>query len=274
MQPDAKPYVPLSPVSSVKLARALNTPGGIGPEIHPGSGNSMSMQRVWAVFLVVALLSGPVSYLRASSAALGRMIPHSSAQLNGVTVYLESTVFSGDVVNTPSDSFAVFLLARGNQLQLGPASEVRLVQAEAAPVVVLERGAVLVGRGEGKPIAVQARGLLLRPQGVGRYEVAVTEKGVVVAATDSDVTVHAANQSFLVAAGKAMRFEVADGPQRPVGARADDGVAWGVILGASIAAGAAGVLLGWLIANNRAQDRCLQRVRAISPTAPESVCDF
>jgi hypothetical protein len=234
----------------------------------------MSMQRLLAVFLAVALLSGPASYLSAGGTAVGRIIPRSSVQLNGVTVYLESTIFSGDIVNTPSDGFAVFLLARGNQLQLGPASQMRLVQAEAAPVVVLERGAVLARRGDGKPIAVEARGLLLRPQGAGRYEVAVTEKAVVVAATDSAVTVHAANRSFSVAAGKAMRFEVADGPQRPVGARADDGVAWGVILGASIAAGAAGVLVGWLIANNRAQDRCLQRVRAISPTAPESVCDF
>jgi len=233
----------------------------------------MSMQSVLAAFLAVALVSGPVSSLRASDAVLGRVIPRSSAQLNGTTVFLESTVFSGDIVSTPSDGFAVFLFAYGNQLQLGPASEVRLLQVEADAVAVLERGAVLV-RSDGQAIAVQARGLLLSPQGAGHYEVAVTEKAVVVSATHSAVTVHAANRSFPVAAGKAMRFEVADGRQGPVGARAGEGVAWGVVLGVSIAAGAAGVLIGWLIATNRSQDRCLQRVRAISPTVPESVCDF
>jgi len=233
----------------------------------------MSMQRVLAAFLAVALVSGPVSSLRASDAVLGRVIPRSSAQLNGITVFLESTVFSGDIVDTPPDSFAVFLLANGNQLQLGPASEVRLLQVEVGPLAVLERGAVLV-RSDGQAIAVQARGLLLSPQAAGRYEVAVTGNAVVVAATHSAVTVHAANRSFSVAAGKAMRFEVADGWQGPVGAKAAGGVPRGLILGMSIAAGAAGVLAGWLIANNRSQGRCLQRVRAISPTVPESVCDF
>ena len=104
----------------------------------------MSMQRVLAAFLAVALVSGPVSSLRASDAVLGRVIPRSSAQLNGITVFLESTVFSGDIVDTPPDSFAVYLLANGNQLQLGPASEVRLLQVEVGPLAVLERGAVLV----------------------------------------------------------------------------------------------------------------------------------
>ncbi len=213
----------------------------------------------------------------AANVALGKVVPRGPADLNGTRLALETTVYSGDTVTTPAEGLALVLLSKGDQVHVGPTSEVRLTDTESGILATLEQGAVLARSGGGQTISVRARGLLVNPQSPAWYGVALPENAVVVSAEQGAVTVRGTNQSYEVPAGKAIRFEVAPGPQAPAGAGAGAGMGPGAAaaIGVAISVGVA-VPIGWLIADKLADDArreaCIEAIKAVSPTAPTDRC--
>lgn len=204
---------------------------------------------------------------------LGKALSQGDAELNGTRLQLETTVYSGDTLTTADAGLAVVFFSQGDQLHLGPASQVQVAQTDGNLVADLARGAVLARSGIGQTVSVRARGLTVNPEAPTRYEVVVQEKAVVVAARQAAVTVRDATQTFTVAAGNAMRFELAADQPPPAGT----GVVWGFtgaqVIAIAAAAAGGGFLAGWLIADKRAENSCKDKVRALSPAVPESVCE-
>ncbi len=232
---------------------------------------SFRVRPLLSIFVAALLACSPLQSTLAGNTAIGKVVPRGPAELNGSRLALETTAYAGDTVKTSSDGRAVVLLPNDAQVHVGPASRVQLLATEEAVMANLSEGALLARSGKEQAVAVQALGLRISPQGEARYVVALAENAVLVSSGEGTVSVEAVGSSHSVPAGRTMRFELAPASQGP---GTGGGVAWGVVLGVSIAAGAAGVLIGWLIATNRAEDRCKQRVRALSPAAPESVCEF
>jgi len=228
---------------------------------------------------LLALLLTPMSLLDvvAANVALGKVVPRGPADLNGTRLALETTVYSGDTLTTPADGLALILLSKGDQLHVGPTSEVQVTYTEAGILATLALGALMARSGSGQSISVRARGLLVSPQTAAWYTVALTENAVVVSADQGTVTVQGTNQSYTVPAGKATRFEVADASQAPAGAGAGAGIGSGAAaaIGIAISVGVA-VPIGWLIADKLADDArrqaCIEAIKAVSPTAPTDRC--
>jgi len=174
-----------------------------------------------------------------ASAPVGKVVPRSgSNQLNGNALVLETTLFSGDSVTTQTDGLAVILLSQGDQIHLGPASSVRVLEAGDSLMVTLQRGMTLTRSGHGRTVAVNAAGVLVRPAGVASYEVAIDGGAILVASREGTVEVQGTNQSFVVPAGKTMKFELAaNTAPGPIGAGAHNispGVAAVIAIAASL----------------------------------------
>lgn len=206
------------------------------------------------LLLAGLLVGSPAMNLAASSLPLGKVIPRGAADLNGTRLDRDATVYLGDLLATAADGLAAVLFAKGDQLHVGPASEVRVITAEGVVVASLARGAVLARSGGGQTIAVRARGLLVRPQGAARYEVALADNAVLVASAEGAVTVQGINQAMTVPAGKAMRFELAPGLQAPAGAGAGAGIGPAMAAWIGVAAAGGALAVGWVVANELAKD--------------------
>ncbi|MFQ5926884.1 MAG: hypothetical protein ACE5MH_05555 [Terriglobia bacterium] len=210
----------------------------------------------------------PVLGVAAGNPPLGKVVPRGPADLNGTRLVLETTLYAGDTITIPADGLALVLLPQGDQLHVGPASEVQVTDTEGGLLATLARGVLLARSGSGQLIAVRARGLRVQPQAAARYEVALVEKAVVVSTEEGVVNVQASNGSYTVPAGQAMRFEVTDGPQAPAGAGAGTGTRKAVVIAVAISLGVA-IPLAILIADDEAdearRDACITALRAISP---------
>lgn len=217
---------------------------------------------IWAVFLASLMTVYPALGVVAGSVPLGKVVPQGVVELNGVRLEFGSTVYAGDTLATPAEGLALVLLPQGDQLHLGPASQVQLTDAQGGLLARLERGAVLARSGSGQTVAVAARGLEVRPAAAARYEVAVAENAVLVAAQSGAVTVEDARQRYTVPAGQAMRFELAASPQVPaLGNAFTDGQTIGLV--ATVGGGA--FLASWLLARKLADDACKDALRSVSP---------
>ncbi len=224
-----------------------------------------NLSRAPLALLLASLLTWlPVTDLRAGNAGMGKMIPQGTVAVNGTRLTVETTLYAGDTVSTQSDGVALVLLPRGDQLHVGPASELQVHASEGKWVARLARGAVLARSGNSETVSVEARGLSITPAGAVRYEVVLAENAVLLATQDGTVTVRGGHQTFTVAAGQAVRFERAtSSPASRVpnaNRLTDTAAAW-----IAVAAAAGTAIGGWLIAIATRAPECSP---TLSPTFP------
>jgi hypothetical protein len=230
-----------------------------------------------AVVVAILLLHLPVL---GANAPVGKVVPTSGAsQLNGNALVLETTLFSGDNVATQVDGLAVILLPQGDQVHLGPASSARLTETGDSLVVSLERGMTLTRSGHGRNVSVNAVGVLVRPAGLASYEVAIDGGAILVASREGSVEVQGTNESFVVPAGKAMKFELAaNTAPGPIGAGAHNispGVA--AVVAIAVSAGV-GIPVSFVLADraedNAREDACNLIRSQVSPSiAAQITCN-
>ena len=229
----------------------------------------MSIRTPIVLGLVMLLVHLP---LLGANTPLGKVIPRSgSIALNGMELKVETTFFSGDTVATQADSGAVVLLLQGELVFLGPDSRATVNGEGEDIVVVLESGmtrihsgnAHAVYAGNGHAVYTNARGLVIRPSQKAVYQVAIEGSVVLVGSQQGSVEVVGANQSVVVPAGKAIKFEVAmtNPLPGPTGVGAHNLAPSAIILIALAAAGAA-VVGGFAIANSTGGKA------AVSPSEP------
>lgn len=244
------------------------------------------MKAARVMVILAALLVLGLTSAWAASTPLGKAVPRSgSATLNGSTVTLETTIFSGDSLATPAEGLAVVQLPLGDQVHFGPATSATLLGDRSNLVVSLEKGMILARTGKGQQVAVNARGLVITPAGAGTYEVAISGKTILVAAREGAVEVSGTNQSFVVPSGKVMKFE-ATTATASLGKAGVGGKAIAPGAGAAIAIAVsvgASVPVGWAISNNLADDArddaiaaasqaCQEAIKAVSPAASTAGC--
>ena len=113
--------------------------------------------------LVMLLVRLPVL---GANAPVGKVIPQlGSTALNDVKLNLETTLMAGDTVVTRADSGALIQLPQGDRVALGPASKATVTAQGEKVVVMLKSGTTLIRSGNGHPVYVKTRGLVIRPLG-------------------------------------------------------------------------------------------------------------
>jgi hypothetical protein len=230
------------------------------------------LKSLLAVCVCMLVINLPVM---GANAPLGKVLPRSgSSQVNGTDLFLETTVFSGDSVATEAESLALIELPHGEQIHVGPSSSATLTTVEDSLVVGLRNGIV---RTKSSTIAVDARGLVVRPVEAATYDVAIENNAVYVRAHNGSVEVNGRNQSFVVPAEKTMKFELAaNTAPGAVGIGADSmtpGQAAAITLAISLGV-TLGVVLPILLSeiDDAERDACIRAIQAVSPTASTSVC--
>lgn len=202
------------------------------------------VRMVLAIGMALCLAQAPLQASVAEKVPLGKVVPQGPAELNQTPLLAESTVYTGDIVSTGAQGQALVFLGERGQVQVGPASEVRLTETEKATLATLERGTLRARSGRAKSLLVWAHGLLITPQGPARYHVALTEKGTVVSTEQGTVRVQGDGETYTVAAGEAMQFEVALAPE-PVGAGVTNGLSprAKILIGLAVAGGVAAIAI-------------------------------
>jgi len=159
---------------------------------------------VGLVFLLVQL---PV---QGANVPLGRIIPAGDGSaLNGTGFKLQSTLFSGDKVTAGTDSWVLVLLLQGDQVQLGPAGSMSVTGSAQEVLVTLERGLAAARSGGAQLVSISAGGLMVRPSGKAKYQVAIQADAIVVTSQEGALSVQASNRTLVVPSGKAMKFVLA-----------------------------------------------------------------
>jgi len=161
---------------------------------------------------------------------LGKVSIQGTAEVNGRPMPAGATVFSGDRIATRNQASASVALAGGHHVVLPELSAAQLDRTGQQVRVALERGALAVVSRASESVVVHANGLRVQPAGKrgGIYQVAVEKNAVVVFSRQGDAEVHASDRSYLVPAGKVLRFELAENPQGPAGAGASHALSPGV----------------------------------------------
>ena len=234
----------------------------------------MNARKATVVAMIVLLAYVPVM---SGEAPLGKVIPRSGASMvNGIDLKLETTLFSGDTVATKADSIAMIQLTLGDQVHFGPATTATLRGSSDGLVVSLNKGMTLARSGNARNILVNARGLLVRPEGSATYEVAIEGNAVFVASRHGNVDVVGTNRAFTLAAGKSMKFELGESTQGPVGVGAHNFAPIVAVAIATAISLAIAVPISVVVANNAAddarRDACIAAIRSVSPTAPTTQC--
>jgi hypothetical protein len=230
------------------------------------------LKSLLAIGVSILLINLP---LMSATAPLGKVLPRSgNSRLNGTELLLETTLFSGDSIATEADSLALIELSLGEQIHVGPASSATVMTVEGDLVVALQSGIVRTKSGT---IAVDARGLMVRPTGAATYDVAIENNAVYVRAHDGSVEVNGSNQSFVVPADKAMKFELAaNTAPGSVGIGADNITpGQGVVIALAVSLGVTlGVVVPVLLneIDNAERDACIRAIQAVSPSAPTTGC--
>jgi len=148
--------------------------------------------------------------MQGANVPLGKVIPAGSGTLlNGITLQLEATLFSGDALVAGPESWVVIQLIGGNQLQLAPGSSMSVTANEDDLLVTLDRGLALTRSGNGQAVSVAARGLLIRPSEKAIYQVTLRDDAVEVLSQEGALEVQGGNRTVAVPSGKAMRFVLA-----------------------------------------------------------------
>lgn len=223
-----------------------------------------------ATILLVSALSS-----LAASTPLGTAVLRSgNATLNGSTVTLETTIFSGDSLATPADGLAVVQLPLGDQVHFGPATSATLFRDGSGLVVSLERGMIRAHSGKGQRVSVNTQGIVITPSEAGSFEVAIQGGAVVVAARQGAVEVAGTNRFFTIPSGKTMKFEttietLAKGRVGVGGQAMAPGAAAAIAI--AVSAGVA-IPVGIAIADAKAKNACEDAIQSVSPSAPTSQC--
>ena len=205
---------------------------------------SNDLRALLVVGLVFLLVQLPVE---GANVPLGRIIPAGEGSvLNGTGLKLQSTLFSGDKVTAGADSWVLVQLLQGDQVQLGPAGSMSVTGSAQEVLVTLERGLAAARSGGAQLVSISARGLMVRPAGKAKYQVAIQAGAIVVTSQEGALSVQGSNRTLVVPSGKAMKFVLASNatPGRAgVGAKNVNEalifvilVAAGAVTGATIAA--------------------------------------
>jgi hypothetical protein len=264
----------------------------------------MKAHKAIALLMMVMLVNLP---LLGTGTPVGKVLPGTGmSTLNGTDLKLETTLFSGDTLATKSESMALVQLSRGDQVYVGPASQVTLLEGAGNVVISLANGMALVRSGRAQDVMVNAAGLVVRPQGPTSFEVYLVKDGLFVATREGQVEVLGTNRSFTLEAGKAMKFEVGTPTaQGPVGVGAHSLTPIAAVIVATAISLAVAIPVGIVIADNRADDAreaaiaasqaqlaalqqqlatqlaaitaqvraaCIAAIQAISPTASTAGC--
>lgn len=164
---------------------------------------------------IVPVLSG------ATSRSMGRITANGHADVNGVAVASEATVFSGDRVTTARESVANLVLSAGSRVILPAGSSVTVRRNLKQDVVVLESGALAVLTRSSSPAVIEVRGanVVPEPGQASVIEVALEGNDLKVMSRRGSATVVASNKTFDVPAGKELDATVspASDPQGPQG---------------------------------------------------------
>lgn len=195
--------------------------------------------------------------LWAGDAPLGKIVPTlGDSQLNGTSLSLDTTVFSGDMVSTKATGLALVQLPQGDQIHVGPTTSLRVSSDGHQIVATLEEGVTIVRSGKAHDVSVNALGLVIRPQGVAAYNVAIKNGVVYVASDEGSVEVLGSNKSMVVPSGKAMKIEIeatstAQGLSKTTGAH---GLTPGEAAVIAIIPGATVGTIGWIRAEQASND--------------------
>lgn len=162
------------------------------------------------VVLLCTLLAGPAfSPLvgAETGTALGRVLTGPPAQINGVSLPGDATLFNGDRLSTGANGWARVFLARGEQVHLGAQTQARATSQGETLTFELNQGQMAL-RG-GRNVRVRSNGLELAAKADNAiWEVKELGKGsIVVASHRGAVEVIAANRTVEVPAGRTLALE-------------------------------------------------------------------
>lgn len=153
------------------------------------------------VGLVLLVVQLPVV---GASSSIGKVVPGlGTTSINGTSITLATTVFSGDTVATQARGSAVVMLPMGGKARLGSATSATFNDN----MIALTSGVTWVHAGAGQTVLVNALGLVVRGTESSTFEVGIDGKSVLVAARSGNVEVVGMNSSLPIAEGNIMRFE-------------------------------------------------------------------
>jgi hypothetical protein len=206
----------------------------------------------------------PMQLLAADSAS-AMLYTNGAAWLNGSTVPKSAAVFSGDLVQTRSDSTAN-LSAAGSSVMVGSDS---LVKFEG-PAVEIEHGTVRVATSRG--LATTAGEVTVRPAGNGWTEFQVTDVDgqVQIAASKGDLTIQDQQGTTTLAQGQQTIRDETSGKKkkhRRHGTGAEPAARGGIMNSTeAVIAGSAivGGVTAWVL---------LQSDEPMSPSCPSNPCN-
>jgi hypothetical protein len=225
----------------------------------------MSQARLWSTVCLLAVLF-PAQVTLAGETASAMLYTNGAAWLNGSEVPKSAAVFSGDMLQTRTDSTANIQATGSNVMVLADS----LVKFEG-PAVELEHGAVRVTTSRG--LAARAGDVTVKPAGNSWTEFQVTDVDgrVQIAANKGDVTVQDDKGTTTVTQGQqTTRDDTADTEKKKKKRRRGSGAspaAAGGILSSTPAIitglGVAGGVAIWLL---------LDHEPPLSPSCPSTQC--
>ena len=236
------------------------------------------------VGLVLLIVQLPVV---GASSSIGKVVPGlGTTSINGTSITLETTVFSGDTVATQARGFAVVMLPMGGKARLGSATSATFNSASNESTIVLNSGVTKVHAGAGQTVLVNALGLLVRSTEGSTFDVGIDGKSVLVAARTGNVEVVGMDSSLPIAAGNVMRFETVSKAKAMAAAKNGQQFIMTPMmsfwLALAIAAGSS-IVVSHFIADNENDDleeqiraelrqACIDAINAVSPAASTAAC--
>lgn len=199
----------------------------------------MRGRRILAVLLAEATAAAPG--MAAENRAMGRATPYGPAEVNGVPLGAETTLFAGDRLRTGADAALALRLPGRDQVFLPERTLARLSGARR-PRITLESGAAAVVARAELPVEIIVRGVRIAAPAGAAYEVAVRGDRLEVLSRRGVVTVAGPEQAIEVPEGTRLEADFAPAdPAAPVDAvrRFDQAV-----LVAAISLGIAGFVVG------------------------------
>ena len=174
---------------------------------------------VLAMLCSVLLVSLPAAE-GGTSAAMGKLDPNGSTEVNGTVVPGGTTIFAGDRIVTREDATAMVSLAGGSQLILVGAGALQMIGGGQQSTVSLSRGGLAVLSRASMPVAVEAGGVRIHAGSASAvYAVTIDGINLKVIANKGSAEVEAADRTVTVTEGKTLEATLAP-PQGPAGAGA------------------------------------------------------
>ncbi len=206
--------------------------------------NRVTLQVV-AIVLCGLLASPALSPLSAASpAALGRVVGHAPATMNGIVIPREATMYSGDRLATGAKGWARVYLSPQEQIYLDSSSEARAARNADGLGVELARGGIHLQTQSGSNVSLLANGVEVVPRAGENAVWQVKQVGaneVLVVALRGSVEVRGTNRTLEVPAGRSARVTTSPAPPaNPAGG------SYGLSTGAKV--GIAAAAIGGIVA--------------------------